>query len=97
MKTASRLLLVSLLFVGAASFAQEQAPAVTHNTWTSGTPLPTPVAFSTAAVLKNEIYVVGGGNGTGTWPTCRSTIPSPTPGAQARRIQRRSDRQAPRW
>lgn len=44
--------------------AGAQAPAVNHNTWTSGAPLPTPVAFATGAVLKNEIYVVGGNNGT---------------------------------
>jgi len=42
----------------------KQVPAVNHNTWTSGAPLPTPLAFSTAAVLKNEIYVVGGNDGT---------------------------------
>ena len=42
-----------------------QAPAVTHNTWTSGAPMPTPLAFSTAAVLKNQIYVVGGSDSTG--------------------------------
>ncbi len=58
-------MLVWLLFVATASLVGAQIPAVTHNTWTSGTPLPTPVAFSTAAVLKNEIYVVGGNNGTG--------------------------------
>ena len=45
--------------------AEDEAPAVTHNTWTSGAPMPTPLAFSTAAVLMNEIYVVGGNNGSG--------------------------------
>ena len=39
-----------------------QTPAVTHNTWTSGTALPTAVWHTAAAVLKNEIYVVGGVN-----------------------------------
>ncbi len=38
------------------------APAVVHNTWTTGTPMPSPIAWSTAAVLKNQIYVVGGIN-----------------------------------
>jgi kelch-like protein 1/4/5 len=47
------------------AIGDKPVPDVTHNTWTSGTPLPTAVAFSTAAVLKNEIYVVGGNNGTG--------------------------------
>lgn len=42
----------------------EAAPAVTHNTWTTGAPLPTPVASAAAAVLQNEIYVIGGGDGT---------------------------------
>jgi N-acetylneuraminic acid mutarotase len=60
MKTAFGLMLVSLLFLGAASSVKAQSPEVTHNTWTSGTPLPTPVTFATAAVLKDEIYVVGG-------------------------------------
>ena len=64
MKTTLRLMLVALLSVGVASFAQEQAPAVNHNTWTSGAPMPVSLAFSTAALLKNEIYVVGGNNGT---------------------------------
>ncbi len=65
MKTASRWMVASLLFVGAASLVKAQNPAVTHNTWTSGAAMPTPLAFTTAAVLKNEIYVVGGNNGTG--------------------------------
>lgn len=45
--------------------ASEEAPAVTHNTWTSGAAMPTPVAAGAAAVLKNEIYVVGGSGATG--------------------------------
>jgi N-acetylneuraminic acid mutarotase len=60
MKTAFRLLLLSLLFSASLSLLNAQTPEVTHNTWTSGTPLPTPVAFATSAVLENEIYVVGG-------------------------------------
>ena len=61
MKTTLRLMLVTLLSVGVASFAQEQAPAVNHNTWTSGAPIPTGVAPpGGTAVLKNEIYMVGG-------------------------------------
>ena len=43
---------------------QTQAPAVTHNTWTSGAAMPTAVSSAAAAVLKNEIYVVGGSNAT---------------------------------
>ena len=44
--------------------AETEVPSVTHNTWASGAAMPTALAFSTAAVLKNEIYVVGGNNGT---------------------------------
>lgn len=41
--------------------AGKQAPAVAHNTWTSGAPMPTALwAPGGTAVLKNEIYVVGG-------------------------------------
>ena len=40
----------------------KSAPAVTHNTWTSGAPMPTAVVFATAAVLKGNVYVVGGVN-----------------------------------
>ena len=60
MKTGFRLMLVLLLLIGAASFAQEQSPAVTHNTWSSGTPMPTPVVIAASAVLKTQIFVVGG-------------------------------------
>jgi N-acetylneuraminic acid mutarotase len=56
-------MMVSLLVIGTASLGKAQSPAVTHNTWTSGAPMPTPLAFSTAAVLKSEVYVVGGNNG----------------------------------
>ena len=65
MKTTFRSILVSLLLIGTTSLVNAQSPAVTHNTWSSGTPLPTPVAFATSAVLKNEIYVVGGTESTG--------------------------------
>jgi len=64
MKTAFRLLLASSLFLGAASQMKAQNPEVTHNTWTSGASMPTALVAPTAAVLKNEIYVVGGNNGT---------------------------------
>ena len=61
MKTTFRLLLISLLLLGIASFAQEQAPAVNHNTWTSGAPMPTAVWFPAATgVIKSQIYLVGG-------------------------------------
>jgi N-acetylneuraminic acid mutarotase len=44
----------------------KQMPAITHNTWTSGTPMSTGVWCSMAAVLKDEIYVVGGENAAST-------------------------------
>ncbi len=65
MKTAFRFMLASLLLIGTASLLQAQTPEIVHNTWTSGTPLPTPVAFATSAVLENEIYVVGGADSAG--------------------------------
>jgi N-acetylneuraminic acid mutarotase len=37
-------------------------PAVVHNTWTTGTPMPSPITWATAAVLKNQIYLVAGIN-----------------------------------
>src|ERR1700723_2181926 len=37
-----------------------QNPAVTHNTWTNGTGIPTPVWGAASGVLKDNIYVVGG-------------------------------------
>ena len=64
MKITSRWILASLLLISTASLMNGQNPLVTHNSWTSGTTMPTALAFSTAAVLKNEIYVVGGNNGT---------------------------------
>ncbi len=64
MKTKLQFVMASLLLVGTPALGNAQSPEVTHNTWTSGAPTPTPLAFSTAAVLKNEIYVVGGYNDT---------------------------------
>ena len=73
-----------------------QVPPVNHNTWTSGAAIPTPVAFAAAAVLKNQIYLVGGYSGnnysnavgdnqiynpaTNSWS---SGVALPTPTAQA--------------
>ena len=55
-----------LLFVIASiSNAAAQAPAVRHNTWTSGTPLPVPVQFTQTGVINGLIYVVGGFNSNG--------------------------------
>jgi N-acetylneuraminic acid mutarotase len=63
MKTTFGLLLVSVLFLGTASLMNAQTPAVTHNTWTSGAAMPMPVwGPGGTAVLKKEIYVVGGVN-----------------------------------
>lgn len=65
MKTSS-LVVVLLLVVGAASVAVAQTPAVKHNTWTAGVPMPTAVANSAVGVLKGQIYVVSGANADGT-------------------------------
>lgn len=60
MKTTMRLVFVMLLSIGVTSFAQEQAPAVTHNTWTSGAPMPTPRVGPAFGVIKGKVYVVSG-------------------------------------
>jgi N-acetylneuraminic acid mutarotase len=60
MKTAFRLLLVSLLFLGTASLVEAQSPEVTHNTWTSGAPMPTAVNWPSVGVIGSKIYVVSG-------------------------------------
>ncbi|MGA9470949.1 MAG: kelch repeat-containing protein, partial [Terriglobales bacterium] len=67
-RTAFAILIVFAFALGAASLLRAQAdgndaeaPAVTHNTWTSGAPIPTPVYYAAAGVVKNEIYIVGGG------------------------------------
>jgi N-acetylneuraminic acid mutarotase len=49
---------------GQSESADRQVPAVTHDTWTSGAALPTAVASAAAAVLKKEIYLVGGNDAT---------------------------------
>src|SRR5271157_4134183 len=60
MKTAFRLMLASLMFLGTASLVKAQSPAVTHNTWTSGAPMPVALEFTMAGVIGSNIYVVGG-------------------------------------
>jgi len=40
--------------------SEKAAPAVTHNTWTIGLAIPTPVYYPAAGALKDGIYVVGG-------------------------------------
>jgi len=39
---------------------------VVHDSWSSGAPIPTAVAYSTAAAVSGRIYVVGGVNAAGT-------------------------------
>src|ERR1700691_325267 len=56
--------------------AEGEVPVVNHNTWTSGAPLPTPVYYPAAGVVKNEIYIVGGGV-TYTEPTADVQIYNP--------------------
>ena len=56
---------VLLFAIASTSNAAAQAPAVRHNTWTSGTPLPVPVQFTQTGVINGLIYVVGGFNSNG--------------------------------
>lgn len=59
MKTIS-LLVILLLLAGAALVAVAQTPAVAHNTWTTGAPMPAAGDGMFVGVLKGEIYVVAG-------------------------------------
>jgi len=97
MKTTFRLLLVSLLFVGTASQMKAQSPEVTHNTWTSGAPLPTPTAFATSALLENEIYVVGGNDGAENFADVQIYNPVANTWSTGVPIQPGSHPRAPRW
>jgi N-acetylneuraminic acid mutarotase len=65
MKTTFRWTFVLILSACAFSPALAQMPEVTHNTWTSGAAMPTGVSDGAAAVLKNEIYVIGGNDASG--------------------------------
>jgi N-acetylneuraminic acid mutarotase len=59
MKMTSQLV-VSLVLAGSTLVTVAQTPTGTHNTWTSGAPMP--VATGPAvAVFNNQIYAVGGG------------------------------------
>jgi hypothetical protein len=60
MKSAFWLVLVSLLFTGMASVAEAQSPAVVHNTWTTGAPMPTAVNWPAVGVIGGKMYVVSG-------------------------------------
>jgi|HubBroStandDraft_2_1064218.scaffolds.fasta_scaffold40191_2 N-acetylneuraminic acid mutarotase len=90
MRTAFRLLMLSLLIISAAASVMAQTPEITHNTWTSGAPLPTPVVAPAVGVLKDEIYLVGGETADGTFiadtqiynpatNTWSTGVPLPTP------------------
>src|SRR5450755_3579597 len=74
----------------AAYKTDKQVPAITHNTWTSGLAMPTPVYYPATGAITNDIYIVGGGvtgttytadtqiynAATNTWST---GVPLPTP------------------
>jgi N-acetylneuraminic acid mutarotase len=54
---------VLLLLLGTALTAFAQTPAVTHNTWNTGTPMRIAADGTAVSVLDEQIYVVGGQNG----------------------------------
>jgi hypothetical protein len=60
--------------------AAAQIPPVTHNTWTSGAPIPVGVFGPATAFLKGQIYLVGGYSGLGpeniTQVVCTDACPS---------------------
>jgi hypothetical protein len=60
MKTAVRLMLAMFLFLGAASLLKAQTAEVTHNTWTTGTAMPTARMGAAAGVIGAYIYVIDG-------------------------------------
>lgn len=60
MKTTFLRAVVLLTLMGTAAVAVSQAPAVAHNTWTSGAAMPTAVMWPFVGVIKGQIYVVGG-------------------------------------
>jgi len=64
MKTKSLMAMVALLSLGTAPVVVAQT-AVAHNTWTSGTPMPTAVWDAAVGPLGGKIYVVGGINAEG--------------------------------
>ncbi|MGO8797130.1 MAG: Kelch repeat-containing protein [Candidatus Sulfotelmatobacter sp.] len=64
MKTKSLLVVFQLLLLGTTPMVA-QAPAVAHNTWTSGAPMPKARVGPAVAVLEGQIYAVGGSNTTG--------------------------------
>jgi len=67
MKAIFGTMLVALFSLGAVLPVAAQTPEVTHNTWTSGAAMLTAVAGPAGtAVLKGEIYVVGGLDSSGT-------------------------------
>jgi hypothetical protein len=51
----------SLPAAGQTELSPKESPEVTHNTWTSGAPMPTPVYYPAAGVLTEGIFIVGGG------------------------------------
>jgi N-acetylneuraminic acid mutarotase len=65
MKTAFRFMFASLLIVGAASLAKAQIAEVAHNTWTSGTAMPTARFGPFAGAIGKNIYVIGGATNSG--------------------------------
>src|SRR5215212_3033020 len=55
------LFLLIIVFIFPISMSQRTAAATTTESfWTAGAPMPTPRTEVTAAVLKNDIYVIGG-------------------------------------
>lgn len=73
MKTTS--LVVLVLLVGSV-WTAAQTETVSHNTWTSGAPIPTAVWFPATAVVKGDVYLFGGCVSGGT-PTADVQIYNP--------------------
>lgn len=59
-RIAEFLFLLIVVFVFPISMAQRTTTATSESFWTAGAPMPTPRTEITAAVLKDNIYVIGG-------------------------------------
>lgn len=65
MKAASPLMTIPMLLICLGTLAVAQAPKVNHNTWTSGTAMPTARFGAFAGAIGNSVYVIGGATNSG--------------------------------
>jgi hypothetical protein len=88
---------VHVLIMGTALMTAAQTPAVAHNTWTAGAPMPSALVSPAAAVLEGQIYVVGGTTVQHLSRIPKSSTPPPMFGAVECLCRPPSVPQCPRW